>query len=86
MVEHTGTMEVQERQRFLLGKKGAMRNGEDSQYDRRHSPGTLEKQVEQEHLGFVLSVLFTVGKYMSFFLNWSESPLMTCGSPQYSFC
>lgn len=22
----------------------------------------------------------------SFFLNWSESPLMECGRPQYSFC
>lgn len=80
MVEHTGTVEVQERERFLLGKKETeMERG--SWYKRRHLPGTLEKQVKEEPLGFVPSVLFTAGKCMSLFRSWSENPLMECGRP-----
>jgi len=33
-----------------------------SWYKRRHLPGTLEKQLKEEPLGFVLSILFTAGK------------------------
>lgn len=42
-----------------------------SWYGRRHLPGTLENQVK-EPFGIVLSVLFTVAEYVSFFCSWSD--------------
>lgn len=59
----------------------SMKSREGSCLRRRHLPELPEEQVK-ELFGIVWSVWFTVDKYMSFFLRWSENPLSDrCGRP-----
>lgn len=49
-----------------------------SWYRRRHLSGTFDRQVKVA-FSIMLSILLTVHKCVSFFLSWSENPLMERG-------
>lgn len=60
-----------------------MRSGEGSWYRRRHLLGNFKKQVK-ELFDIVLSILFTVDKYV-FSLAGLKNPLMEHGRSIYPF-